>query len=117
MGLQTLLKIHLFSPKILSSNALKDFQFISNMTLFGNRFVFIPSGCSVEVYSVESGDKIHSLRKHRSAIVGIAVKDEDTLFSCDKSGKVFEWDIKTGEFLKVIFGIVLNTLQFLIFLF
>lgn len=66
-----------------------------------DRYLCIASGRHVGIYSVESGEKVHSLKEHNFQVIGVAIKDDDVLYSCDSSGAVIEWDFKTGKMLQV----------------
>lgn len=68
-----------------------------------DRYLCIASGRHVGIYSVESGDKVHSLKQHSVDVIGLAIKDKNVLYSCDASGEVIEWNISTGNMLKVYF--------------
>lgn len=45
---------------------------------------------------------MHCLKKHSFDIIGLGIKEENVLYSCDISGDVIEWDIKDGKLLKVV---------------
>nr|CAH0107433.1 unnamed protein product [Daphnia galeata] len=51
----------------------------------------------VGIYSVESGEEVHSLKEHNVEVVGLAIKEKNVLYSCDASGEVIEWDINNGD--------------------
>ena len=68
-----------------------------------DRYLCIASGRLVGIYSVESGEKVHSLKEHNVEVVGLAIKEKNVLYSCDASGEVIEWDINKGDLLKVDF--------------
>jgi WD40 repeat protein len=71
--------------------------------LFFDRFLCLISGCQVRIYNVGNGEVIYSLNEHTCNVVGAAMKNENTLVSCDESGKLIEWDIVTGRKLQVAF--------------
>ena len=68
-----------------------------------DRFLCLISGCQVRIYSVGNGEMIYSLNEHTCNVVGAAMKNENTLVSCDESGKLIEWDVVTGKKLLVVF--------------
>ncbi|EFX78840.1 hypothetical protein DAPPUDRAFT_305112 [Daphnia pulex] len=65
-----------------------------------SKYLCIASGRQVGIYSVQSGDKVHCLKNHSFDIIGLAIKEENVLYSCDTSGEVIEWDINDGKLLK-----------------
>ncbi|XP_046642044.1 WD repeat-containing protein 75-like [Daphnia pulicaria] len=65
-----------------------------------SRYLCIASGRQVGIYSIQSGDKVHCLKKHSFDIIGLGIKEENILYLCDTSGDVIEWDIKDGKLLK-----------------
>ena len=71
------------------------------VSFLADRYLCIASGRHVSIYSVASGEKVHFLKEHKSQIIGLAIKNDDILYSCDSSGSVIEWDFKTGTMLEV----------------
>jgi len=67
-----------------------------------DRYLCIASGRQVGIYSIESGEKVYCLKNHSVDVIGLAIKEENVLFSCDTSGEIVEWDINTGNILKVV---------------
>lgn len=66
-----------------------------------DRYLCIASGRYVGIYSVDSGQRIHSLKRHAHHVVGLGIKDDNTLYSCDSSGKIIEWNVQSAEMLNV----------------
>ncbi|KAI9554716.1 hypothetical protein GHT06_019992 [Daphnia sinensis] len=65
-----------------------------------SKYICIASGRQIGIYSVESADKVHSLKEHTVDVIGLAIKDDNILLSCDASGETIEWNINNGTMIK-----------------
>lgn len=102
---QILYAILQFSPETQSN--IKLFNFINFLTiLMGlillDRYLCIASGYHVGIYSVESGERLHCLKKHKSNVIGLAINNDGFLYSCDSTGEVILWEIANGKMEKVL---------------
>jgi WD40 repeat protein len=55
---------------------------------------------SIGVWSVSSGELLHTMKKHKGWVTAIAFLGEDILLSGDNEGWIYAWDTDQGKFTK-----------------